>query len=1227
MFKNIYILTVFLILVNINKANASGTYTVGSGQTYTTLKAAFDAINAGTISGTIVLQIAADCSEAATASLNASGVGSASYTTINIYPTGATRTISGALAASLITLEGADNVTIDGRLSGSGAANSLVIENTNTGTSSYTILFEADATSNIVKYCTIKGAGTSSSKGTIAFLTAASGGNDSNTISYNTITKSSTNYPANLLYSSGTAANTNSGITITNNDFVDFLQRAIYVSGESTTWTITNNSFYQSTSQTATNDMYFIHINTGSGYTITGNYLGGQAASCGGSAFTFSSAGYSYFGIYFGSSSSGGTTNTISSNTISNLNWTSTVAPNSNTVPIIGFICTNGSSNFTIGSSGNANTIGATSGTGNITLAVNGSTLTSYCSFAAVLANSSGTHNISYNTFGSINYSTSVNNNDDWLAMIWLKTTGTTTVSYNTIGNSTANNITITSKSQYLEAIYQGSQTINLTINNNTIQNFTINDAASGTYAAIYAMGINSLDATHSIYNNTISNLTNNTSSPSGSEYFHSGQSLTGMYLYGDATGGSINVYNNTISGFSHTYTGTTQVGVVGMRVQVEYNGTANVNVYNNLITTLANASNSASSSVVGLYIEYSAKGTALVYNNVILLSDAGNSVSKIFRGIMDYGTYGNAGLATTGVYHNTVKLYATYTSGTAASAALTTGTGNLETDGGTHYYKNNILQNLTTGGSGGHYSLRNSITPTYTNFRNNYHESATGIYAGAANRTLATWQGASYANTATEITGSISINSSTGAPSDNTTIGSTGTPIASVTTDYSGTARNGSTPSIGAYEMSAVTYIWDGSSSIDWKTAANWSGNTVPIASSAVTIPTSGSYTFAPTIDEADAVCGTLTIQSGGTLTASSGKLTITSLALNSGGTVSFGGGEIEMSGNLTWNGEITMTSGTLDVNGNITLSSTMTETISGGTIECAGNFSGSGDDGGFTPTGGSTTMDGSSSSIDLFSSANFHNLTIALSGTATLGSAIDINGALTISTGTLDVSGSNYGITCAGNFVNNSAFTYNAGTVTFDGTSTLSGSATTTFYDIILTGTLTGHSTNFNVARNWTNTAGTFTHNSGTVTFNGTTTLTSGGNGATKKFYNLVLNGTSVTLAGNIDIDNDFTLTSGTWSTSGSNYSINLGGDFIRNGGTFTINSSTTTLDGAGTQKIHVTSDGGTTPYDADITFYNIIVDATDAIGYYKSSTSRYFYINDLTINSSKKLSFVKF
>src|SRR5690606_33063932 len=126
---------------------------------YLTLKAAFDAINAGTHTGTITIDITGNTNEGtSSAVLNASGVGASSYTSILIRPSGgAARTISGATTAGnpMIDLSGADNVTFDGLNSG---GNSLTVENTTASTTSGTSTFRlvGDATNNVFTNLTVK---------------------------------------------------------------------------------------------------------------------------------------------------------------------------------------------------------------------------------------------------------------------------------------------------------------------------------------------------------------------------------------------------------------------------------------------------------------------------------------------------------------------------------------------------------------------------------------------------------------------------------------------------------------------------------------------------------------------------------------------------------------------------------------------------------------------------------------------------------------------------------------------------------------------------------------------------------------------------------------------------------------------------------------------------------------------------------------------------------------
>ncbi|MFY7899001.1 MAG: hypothetical protein ACOVNY_02380, partial [Chitinophagaceae bacterium] len=158
-----YFFVAFIFLATSVTVNAQISVTATTGTTgptaYSTLKGAFDAINAGTHTGVITISVTGNSTETASAVLNASGNGSASYTSITISPSGgAARTISGAITAGspMVDLNGADNVLIDGLNTG---GNSLTISNTTVSSTSgtSTIRFQTDATNNTITRCTVLG--------------------------------------------------------------------------------------------------------------------------------------------------------------------------------------------------------------------------------------------------------------------------------------------------------------------------------------------------------------------------------------------------------------------------------------------------------------------------------------------------------------------------------------------------------------------------------------------------------------------------------------------------------------------------------------------------------------------------------------------------------------------------------------------------------------------------------------------------------------------------------------------------------------------------------------------------------------------------------------------------------------------------------------------------------------------------------------------------------------
>ena len=158
-------------VLNITVINSlSGTYTVGTGQTYTTLTAAVAAYNAATcFSGNVVFNLMdTSYSTAETFPITINANANAGTKTLTIKPN-TTASISGATTTSILKLNGADYIIIDGSNAG-GTDKSLTISNTATVTPTAIALASlgtaAGATNNTVKNCNITtGAATTSGFG------------------------------------------------------------------------------------------------------------------------------------------------------------------------------------------------------------------------------------------------------------------------------------------------------------------------------------------------------------------------------------------------------------------------------------------------------------------------------------------------------------------------------------------------------------------------------------------------------------------------------------------------------------------------------------------------------------------------------------------------------------------------------------------------------------------------------------------------------------------------------------------------------------------------------------------------------------------------------------------------------------------------------------------------------------------------------------------------------
>ena len=871
--------------LNAQTANTDATKTVGpSGADYTTLKSAFDAINAGTLTGVITLQIIGSTTETSSAVLNASSSGSANYTSVNIYPTTTGLSISGNLGGvPIINLNGADNVTIDGRVNATGFTRDLTIIHSSTDGNSSTIMFTNDATYNIVKYCFIKGS-TIGERGILYFSpTATTTGNSHNTVDHNEITNYGGNRPLMAIFSRGTVSSApNHSNTISNNNIHDVIKSSgnTYVinlsdgsgggNSYNDAWSITGNSFYDAEAYTyGSNDtrIIYIYANNGNSFNISNNYFGGNAPLCGGT--WNKSTGNMTFNLMeirvdFTTASE------IQGNTIKNINFMNTGANR-----WWGINLQRGKVN--VGTTA-GNCYGASEGTGSITFTANGSGSEFYA-FHFQSSNVNAQNNI----IGSIIVANSSATNGTNFYGIYYRSDGyPCSLSNNTIGSiTTSNSINATSASttdaQKVWGIVSDGNSGTLSVSNNTIVNLSngTTNSTSSVEGNIY--GIYIFRNTCTLSGNVIHDLTignaNNASGPISGSPPTSSLSAAGIAFVSNANAEQT-ISGNTIYNISNSYSSFT-----GHVAGIYYYGQSTAStVSGNLIYGLSVSSSSSSSTIHGIKIAY---GVATYSNNIITLG--GNTTNNLY-GIYEAG----AASTTSNLYFNTVYLSGSPTSGSLNSACLYNAA-----NSSTRNFRNNSFFNARSnnGASGKHYAMYILNTGgTLTCDYNDYFASGTGgtlgYYGGDKTSvpivTGATGNDAHSLNLNPLFTNAGGTNAADYIPSE-LLPAATGT---GVTTDYGGSTRSVTSPEMGAWEKKNEL-TWTGGTSTDWSVAGNWDLGSVPLASSIVSIPSAPSnQPHITSLVSSPATCNNLTIASGAVLTIDPGKaLTVNGTLTNSAG------------------------------------------------------------------------------------------------------------------------------------------------------------------------------------------------------------------------------------------------------------------------------------------------------------------------------------------------------
>lgn len=366
-----------------------------------------------------------------------------------------------------------------------------------------------------------------------------------------------------------------------------------------------------------------------------------------------------------------------------------------------------------------------------------------------------------------------------------------------------------------------------------------------------------------------------------------------------------------------------------------------------------------------------------------------------------------------------------------------------------------------------------------------------------------------------------------------------------------------------------------------DWGTESTWSCGRVPLAGDDVVIASGHTVTVnvaavCSSLSTSGTLNSTVNISAGQSLTVSGNAvLDATSANNNNSKTINVGAGTLNIGGNLT------LTNGVGDRLAVLSMST--------GTAYIGGSLSGGG-----TLTPGTGTVVYNGAGAQNVGGYTYNNLTVNKSaGAATLTGSAAINGNLTVSAGTLDLSAFTADRATAGGAIavasgatlkigGSNTFPANYttrtlaanGVVDYSGTSqtvsdeayshlNLSGSGNksagaglTVNGDLTIAAgaTFLGNSHTHNLKGNLSN-SGTLTGGTSTINFNGTAAQSISGAGATNFFSLTIANAAGVTPNGNITVQGNFTHTAG--FTAGTS-TVTFGGSSAQSlTGTTTFNN----------------------------------------------------------------------
>jgi hypothetical protein len=798
----------------------SGTLNVGPTETVTSLTnpgGMFDLINQGVLSGNTTLNITGDLTlETGAIALNQWAEDGAGNYSLTIQPSAAvTRSITGSCTVgSLVRFNGADRVNIDGRFNNAGTW--LLFRNVGQHSS---VGYVNDAQNNILQYSIIESGNqlntTTAGGAVIIGTTSATNGNDNITIA-NCEIRDRSDVPGNFaawgINVSGTnllLSQYNNNIVIKNNNIHDYFINGNFAHGIVVTTgvsycNISNNSLYQTTAKSHTTTSggsmrgIFITqasaVNTSGGFTVTNNYIGGNAPLAAGD-MTLSVVGPTVYQSFLGLLvTTGQIPNYVEGNIIRGIDFTT----NSPTVALSVFIGMQaGNGIHSIGTQ-TGNVIGAATGTGAIKINFNAAGAANAFIAGILSAPVNGYFDMRNNTVGGISM-----NGTSGAGLIvpqWIQHQGTPAqgcnISNNLIGStSTAssiiNNVNAPTVAFALRHLITTGAA--LTCLSNTIQNITDNsNSASSQHYGMLMIGTVGNSGVMNISNNVLKNISSN-AFPLAFTFVNYGIACQGM-------AGTHTIEANTISGLSCVNTGVGGGSAVGIQTQ---GGTCGGYMRRNYINNLTNVQTGVGAGIAG--VSLNSGNTWELSNNMISINNSAYTNTIDVIGVVDLmGQSSNLNF-----HYNTVYIGGGSPTGTLNSYAFYRGgTTTLN-------MRNNLLYNERSGATATHVAIGTATNANWSGVFSNYNAFLTldttklAIWSGTVTN-FTGWKGFtlgdnnSQKNITTTITSSaLFVSAFLGDLHIGTSVypGGLGTPI-SIGVDIDNNGRSATLPAVGADEI-----------------------------------------------------------------------------------------------------------------------------------------------------------------------------------------------------------------------------------------------------------------------------------------------------------------------------------------------------------------------------------------------------------------------------------------